>query len=423
MSEEPELYVSTGPPGRRLCRLLPAPAKPAAPYPLGKLRKPKAAPAPRRKKPKSVRYGPGRYAPAPNGRGFDCCVNLGGQRQRARMPNEASARAWIDATEASATESLAPLTRAQLIDARHALALLPEGATLTDAARAWLAANGAPEFSEPLETCAARYLETRGGSLRPSTRASYVQFLARLRRGLPPGAAMNNVGPREIESALSGLTAHNRNGALRVWSAFFRWAEREGACAADPCARVARARLPEPPKGILMPEQAKALLRAAEVGRAEMIPYLAVGLFAGVRPAELLRLGGGRIGPEYIRLDGAVTKTADARTVPVSANLAAWLAAYPPPARHALAPLSKKHLYAAIHKLCAAAGIGGWPSDCMRHSYATYRYELTRDAALTASEMGHRGTDVFFRHYRALALPGDGARYFAIMPTESQRSS
>jgi hypothetical protein len=30
--------------------------------------------------------------------------------------------------------------------------------------------------------------------------------------------------------------------------------------------------------------------------------------------------------------------------------------------------------------------------------------------------MGHQGTAVFFKHYRALAEPGDGKRFFAIRP-------
>jgi len=53
----------------------------------------------------------------------------------------------------------------------------------------------------------------------------------------------------------------------------------------------------------------------------------------------------------------------------------------------------------------------------MRHSYASYAYDLTRDAALIASEMGHHGTDIFFRHYRGLVEPGAGAKFFNILPT------
>ncbi|HRR33975.1 MAG TPA: tyrosine-type recombinase/integrase [Kiritimatiellia bacterium] len=388
---------------------------------------------PRKKaKPKSVRYGPGRYTPAPNGRGYDCSVSSGGIRHRARMPDEAAARAWIDATEASAAADLPALTRAQLIDARHALSLLPEGTTLTAAARAWLGTS-ATASGEPLASCAQRYLETRRDALRPATAASYRQFLDRLMRAIPSQTAIDAIGPREIEHALTATDSHghNRNNALRAWSAFFSWAIRQGLASTNPCAGIHRDRLPEPPKGILTPPQAAALLRAAERHDPRLIPYLSLGLFAGIRAAELMRLSAIHIGPEYIRLDGSVTKTADARTVPVAPNLASWLKAHPLEPGAPVAPLTKKRLNLALQRIRfqtlsetdPAARIKTWPANCMRHSNATYRYEQTHDAALVASEMGHRGTDIFFRHYRALALPGDGAKYFAILPTKSQRQS
>jgi len=43
-------------------------------------------------------------------------------------------------------------------------------------------------------------------------------------------------------------------------------------------------------------------------------------------------------------------------------------------------------------------------------------YELTKNAAAVAADMGHHGTDIFFKHYRALAHPGDGEKWFAINP-------
>jgi hypothetical protein len=54
----------------------------------------------------------------------------------------------------------------------------------------------------------------------------------------------------------------------------------------------------------------------------------------------------------------------------------------------------------------------------MRHSFATYAYEMTKNAAHVAAEMGHQGTDVFFRHYRAMARPGDGTEFFKIEPKQ-----
>jgi integrase len=183
------------------------------------------------------------------------------------------------------------------------------------------------------------------------------------------------------------------------------------------------------PRGSLTVPQTAAILRRAEAGRTELIPYLALALFAGIRPGELTRLRPERIGTEWIVIDGKIAKTADHRTIPIRANLRAWLDAYPP--SNPIPPLSQKHLYGAIRALCretltepdTASRIQSWPPDCMRHSYASYAYDLTRDAALVASEMGHRGTDIFFRHYRGLVQPGDGANFFGIAPTKSQQKA
>jgi len=57
MSEDPAPYIRAAP-GVPLLWLGPGPAPP---------RPPGGRKKPRRKKPASVRYGPGRYAPAPNG--------------------------------------------------------------------------------------------------------------------------------------------------------------------------------------------------------------------------------------------------------------------------------------------------------------------------------------------------------------------
>jgi integrase len=342
------------------------------------------------------------------------------------MPDEPSARAWIDSSEAAAVASMPPLSRADLLDAQEARALLPGGVSFADAARVWLSVNAPSGGNEPFAACVARYLDRRRGVLRPGTFASYVQFLKRLERALPRDTAAGAVTQRQVEDAVAFMSPYNRNNALRVWSAFFRWAVAEGSCRADPCARVGKARIPEPPKGVLTPPQAQALLQAAVDKRPDLVPYVAVALFAGVRPAELLRLRSGHVGASYIRLDGSVTKSADARTVPVRANLAAWLKAYPPTSGGPLVPINKKHLHKAIRTLCAEtrkaedaeSRIARWPSDCMRHSYATYAYELDKDAAAVAASMGHHGTDIFFRHYRALAVPGDGKKYFAIQPSK-----
>lgn len=47
-----------------------------------------------------------------------------------------------------------------------------------------------------------------------------------------------------------------------------------------------------------------------------------------------------------------------------------------------------------------AARIKEWPHDAMRHSYASYHLAMHGSADKTSTELGHRSTEMLFRHYR-----------------------
>lgn len=407
MSEDSVPYILS--PSRRLVRL----AKP--------------------KRPRSVRYGSGRYAPASNGRGFDCSICARAVRVRGRVPDEASARAWIDAQETALKLGRPPLSRAQLLDAQDALAELPPGVTLLEAARLWRSLR-APDPAAvgreaPLSLALEAFLsECADGRLSPSTVGQYrqsVRRLSALRGDIPVSAVTRDM----VVALVSGMAPCSRNGVLRGLSAFGSWCVRSGLAVSNPASSVSRARESEPPKGVLTPGQVEGLMACSAAARPDLVPYLALALFAGIRPEELRRLPPDRIGGRYVLLDGAVTKTADARTVEISAPLRAWLAAYPVPAcRRGVCPLARKRLYAVLRDLRALTvrlsertgrpelALRGWPKDGPRHTYATCMYELTGDAARVAASMGHAGTGVFFRHYRALSRPGDGQAFLDVTP-------
>lgn len=52
-----------------------------------------------------------------------------------------------------------------------------------------------------------------------------------------------------------------------------------------------------------------------------MVPYLALGIFAGVRPEELMRLGGEEIVTHGISFNGQKAKTRQRRLITISENL------------------------------------------------------------------------------------------------------
>ena len=56
------------------------------------------------------------------------------------------------------------------------------------------------------------------------------------------------------------------------------------------------------------------------------MPYVALCLFAGVRPAETAKLTWANLSAGYVEVTAHASKTRRRRLVPIAPNLAAWLA-------------------------------------------------------------------------------------------------
>jgi integrase/recombinase XerD len=199
-------------------------------------------------------------------------------------------------------------------------------------------------------------------------------------------------------------------------SNFFGFAMRKGYCAENPLLRLDKPTIDEAlPPAIFAVAEAASLLAASEELGGKMTAFVAVGLFAGLRTAELLQLDWRQIDLEArtIEVASSISKTRDHRYVAISDNLAAWLRLH----RRESGPLRpaawRWHRDAARTK----AKLAKWPDNGMRHSFGSYHFARHNNAALTAAEMGHRGeTRTLFAHYRALVKPKEAERYWKIKP-------
>jgi integrase len=162
--------------------------------------------------------------------------------------------------------------------------------------------------------------------------------------------------------------------------------------------------------GIFRPEQVAGLLNG---GDEEARLYLALGAFTGLRSAELIRLDWEDINfaRGHIQVGKSKAKTATRRLVPIQPNLSQWLSPYHDRSGRVFA--SGRAAYRVI-AYAKAAGIE-WPTNALRHSYATYRLAQTQDAARVALEMGN-SPQMLFRNYRELADEQDAATWFSIVP-------
>lgn len=356
-------------------------------------------------------YGHGRIRR--RGEGF--IANLCGSQTRRTFHSIEQAKAWIDA-QSSAADGLPALTAAQVAEATRAYAILPPGVSLYALAQA--AAARAAEAAAPIDLIplCIDYIEDCRSRLRPPTVAQYRRHLNMALTSPLLGADLRNHTKPTIRAYLESIPSqYERRRMLATLSALYTHLVERDLLPANPCATIRPPRLPKHPPAVLTLDQARSLIdRAKAFENGALLPYIAVCLFAGIRPAEAMRLRPCDIGREYITLSASQTKTICARTVPIQPNLRALLDRSLDPTARLIIPHSPSRFR---HHLCAliASLPFAWSQDILRHSYASYRYEQTRNAAATASEMGHTGTEIFFQHYRGLVSPGSGLAFFSIV--------
>ena len=169
-----------------------------------------------------------------------------------------------------------------------------------------------------------------------------------------------------------------------------------------------------PLSGILTPEQ---LARLLETSVPSVVPYIAIGAFAGLRAAELERLDWSEIDfdADLIEVTAKNSKTARRRLVKMLPNLKAWIQPFRKPA----GPIVPRNLRSLLLQSRRAAGLSEWPANALRHSYASHQIAHFSDAAALALELGHTHTGLIFAHYRQVVKPRDAKRYWEIIPSNA----
>jgi integrase len=219
---------------------------------------------------------------------------------------------------------------------------------------------------------------------------------------------LRSLSDKDSGKRLSPVT---RNNFRRVLIVAFNFAKERGYCIGNPAANTARAKVIETAIGILTVEQTARLLENAAV---ELVPYIAIGAFGGLRRAELERLDWKEIDMQsgLIEVTASKAKSARRRFVRIQSNLAKWLQPYAQLSGRVTPPRYSELLDQARE----AAGITEWPQNALRHSFASYHLAKFRDAPALALELGHTSAHLVFNHYRELVRPKQAERYWKIAP-------
>ena len=298
--------------------------------------------------------------------------------------------------------------------------LKPFGKTITDAVGHYIAYLKASEKS-----CTATQLKNEMIAAKETDGLS-VPHLTDLRSRLKPfaekfdGRPVATITSAEIDDWLRSLKLSpvSRNNFRKVIVSAFNFAVQRGYAIDNPAAKTAKAREPKTKPGILTVEQASALLENAS---REVLPYFAIGLFAGLRRAEIERLDWSEIdfdsGHIEVTAEKSKSKIAN-RFITMQPNLREWLL----PLRKLKGNVTLTNCFRELFEQArVAADIKHWPDNALRHSFASYHAAKFKDAKGLALEMGHTDSGMLFNHYRALVKPNEAERYWSIKPARGDR--
>jgi integrase len=232
-------------------------------------------------------------------------------------------------------------------------------------------------------------------------------------------------GPRTFNSYLTSLDT------------FFKWCvatERLGKSPTAAIPKIKAKQMPdidEPPT-ILHLDQVKALLRATGETDKGLIPYVALGLFAGLRPQrEDGQITWGDIdGTVFVR--GLHAKNRQQRHVRIHPTLRAWL--------DLKGDLPPKDLRRRFERVRIAAGLiavkvrtrkkkkgkgvtkigqkitwTGWDQDCLRHTFASRALPVF-GAEKTVEQLGSGDYETLFKHYGSLVTREDAQEFWNLTP-------
>jgi len=337
----------------------------------------------------------------------------------------------------------AALTVAEMADVIVARdKLRPLGATLSQAVEYYVAHHAGVEESVTLEVLSARFRDSREAVSERYLRQLKVSVgsLAALYPDLPA----DEVERSHIEAWLAARgwqlkTKINYLGDVRT---MYKWAIDKKFAARSPCDGIVynKKKLRSGEIQRLNVEQCRALLQAAKA-QPDIMAFLVLALFGGIRPAEIGRMDWslielGKAGESEAFVPGRHSKTRKNRAVDLSANAIAWLNACGGRGEGKICKRGFQDRWAALRRRlgwrvgldntlrtkarqaaaqCAITH-GIWPHDGLRHTFASMHYGMHRNEHALQALMGHESADMLHTHYRGLVKRSEAALFWALVP-------
>jgi integrase len=208
-------------------------------------------------------------------------------------------------------------------------------------------------------------------------------------------------------------SARTRINYLTKISQLFNYALKHNWVDANLVERIDRPSAEDSEPKIFTVEQAAKLVQNAN--KFGLLPCISLGLFAGLRSAELMRMDGAdvKFDDRSIIVGQQVAEKRSRRVVDMCDALYAWLK----PLKTLKSPIvDVKEFRDNMDELKKAAELETWPHNGLRHSFGSYHLTFHGDAIKTAGQMGHRSSDVVHNHYKVLVLKTEAEKFWNLRP-------
>ncbi len=268
-------------------------------------------------------------------------------------------------------------------------------------------ADGMSEvYLKDLRLRLARFADKFTGPILSITTTDVENFLRDLKKPGPTG--------KDKKPVMKTLTGRSRNNYRRTIGTLFHFAEARGYLpkAHGRIEAVAVAREESGDIEIFTPAELEQLFMTAR-NKPELLPFLAIAAFAGLRHAEITRLEWPEIRLEegFIEVKARKAKTASRRLVPITPNLRAWLE---PLQQVSGSVVQHENMPNQIQWLAYHSKVA-WKHNALRHSFISYRLAKVQNTAQVALEAGN-SAQMIFQHYRELVRPVEADKWFGVTP-------
>ena len=309
--------------------------------------------------------------------------------------------------------SLTPEQRAEAV--RCYKIIDPFKASLFDATRYYvehvLQFRNSPLVEELVKLLVARMEQNRR---RPATVDDVRWRLTRF-AGSFQGRRLSEVTVEELRAWFDGLHLGARSVThfMTKVSQLYNFAIRNRWCLENTVSRLDRPSVEDGEVKVFTVDEASRLLPHAN--KYGLLPYVSIGLFAGLRAAELKRLDWSavKLSEQSIIVGSTVAKKRGQRVVDINDTLAAWLAPY----AELSGPVTPRNLESRLQNLAETAKVT-WKKNGLRHSFCSYHLAMFGDAIKTAYQTGN-SVDMIHKHYKALVIKADAERFWALRPAEA----